>query len=272
MICIISTIKPIDTMRYILILVLIVFSLIAKAQKKTPELITDRPDQTESSAVVPHKSLQIETGFVMENKETYFTEQRSYAFNTTLLRYGLLKNFELRLGMDYLGDKVSIKNSDTTNNVSGLSPIYTGFKIKIADEDGWKPETAFLGGLVLPFTADKDYKPDYSAANIRFSFAHTLSDRFSIGYNLGAEWDGETAVPGYFYSLALGIGITDKLGMFVEGYGLLPEEGDSENLFDVGFTYLVFPNFQLDLSGGIGLNDNAVDNFLSLGLTYRLPN
>lgn len=258
-------------MRNLLILILLTFSLIAKAQNEIPELITDRPDQTESSAVVPHKSLQIETGFVIENKETDFTEQRSFAYNTTLLRYGLLENFELRLGMEFLGDKVSIKNTDTTNTVSGLSPIYTGFKVKIADEDGWKPEIAFLGGLVLPFTADKDYKPDYSAANIRFSFAHAFSDRFSIGYNLGAEWDGETAVPGYFYSLALGIGLTDKFGMFVEGYGLLPEEGDTEHLFDAGFTYLLLSNFQLDVSGGVGLNDNAINNFLSFGLTYRLP-
>ncbi|MBD3328000.1 transporter [Candidatus Peregrinibacteria bacterium] len=258
-------------MRTILILGLITFSLLSKAQDKVPELITDRPDQTESSSVVPHKSLQIETGFVMENNETDFIEQKSFAYNTTLLRYGLLENFELRLGMEYLGEKLSIKNTDTTNTIFGFSPIYTGFKIKIADEDGWRPEIAFLGGLVLPFTADKDFKPDYSAANIRFSFAHTLSDKFSIGYNLGAEWDGETAIPAYFYSVALGIGLTDKLGMFVEGYGLLPEEVDSENLFDAGFTYLLFPNFQLDLSGGIGLNDNAVDNFLSFGLTYRLP-
>ncbi len=259
-------------MRNFLILVLLAFSFIAKAQVEVPELITDRPDQTESSSVVPHKFLQIETGFVLENNETDFIEHKSFAYNTTLLRYGLLKNFELRLGLEYLEDKISIKNTDTTNTTSGISPVYTGFKIKIADENGWKPEIAFLGALVFPFTADKDYKPEYSAANIRFSFAHTLSDKISLGYNLGAEWDGETAVPEYFYSLALGIGLTDKLGMFVEGYGLIPEEGDSEHLFDTGFTYLVLPNFQLDISGGIGLNDHAIDNFLSFGLTYRLPN
>lgn len=258
-------------MRAFLIFSFIAFSLIVEAQYETIELITDRPDQTESSSVVPRKSLQIETGFVMENNETEFIEQKSYAYNTTLLRYGMLENFELRLGLEYSGEKVSIKNTDTVQTFSGLSPIYAGFKVKIADEEGWKPEIAFLGGLVLPFTANDDFKPEYSAASIRFAFSHTLSDRFSIGYNLGAEWDGVTAVPGYFYSFALGIGLTDKLGMFVEGFGLLPEKGNSEHLFDAGFTYLVFPNFQLDISSGIGLNDNATDNFLSFGLTYRIP-
>lgn len=252
-------------------LVFLVISVFARAQDIVPELITDRPDQTESSAVVPLKSLQIETGFMLETDETDLIQETSYAYNTTLLRFGLLENLELRMGLDYLGQKVAIKNTDTTNTISGFSPIYTGFKVKIADEDGWKPEVAFLGGLVLPFTANEKFKPEYTAANIRFAFSHTLSDRFSLGYNLGAEWDGETAIPGYFYSLALGISVSNRLGTFIESYGLIPEEGGSEHLFDAGFTYLVMPNFQLDVSGGIGLNSNAINNFVSLGLTYRLP-
>jgi len=240
------------------------------AQNEVPELITDRPDQTESSVVLPHKSLQIETGFVMESSQTDLSSQQSFAYNSTLLRYGLLKNFELRLGLEYLGGKVKIKNTDTTNTFSGLSPLYAGFKVKIADEDGWKPEIAFLGGLVLPFTSDKNFKPEYSAADIRFAFSHTISDRFSIGYNLGAEWDGETAIPEYFYSISLAAGITDDLGAFIESYGWLPEDGESEHLLDAGFTYLILPNFQFDISAGIGVQ-NSIDNFISFGLTYRLP-
>ncbi len=259
-------------MRTALLLLLIIVSVIVKAQDKTPELITDRPDQTESSAVVPFKSLQIESGFVVENKETDLMKQKSFAYNSTLLRYGLLENLELRLGLEYLGENADMKNTGTTNTLSGLGPLYTGFKIKVTDEVDWKPEIAFLGGLILPFTANDDFKPQYSAVNVRFAFSHTLSERISIGYNLGAEWDGDTAVPGYFYSVAAGIGLTDNLGMFVEGYGLIQEEGNSEHLFDTGFTYLLSPNFQLDLSGGIGLNNNAIDNFISFGLTYRLLN
>ncbi|RPJ73604.1 MAG: transporter [Alphaproteobacteria bacterium] len=259
--------------KFILIYIIITgLTALVKSQDTVPALITDRPDQTESSTVVPLKSLQIETGFVMEKDETNLVRQQSFAYNTTLLRYGLLENFELRLGLEYLGEKIEIKNTDTLNTLSGLSPMYTGFKVKIANEDGWKPEIAFLGGLVLPFTANEDFKPEYPAADIRFSFAHTLTDRLSLGYNLGAEWDGNTAVPGYFYSLALGIGITDKLGMYIESYGLVPGEGDAEYLADAGITWLTMPNFQLDISGGLGINEKTIDNFISFGLSYRIPN
>ena len=253
-----------------LLLVFLVISSFLNARDVFPELITDRPDQTESAAVVPYKSLQIETGFVLENNETDLFKQKSFAYNTTLLRYGLFENFELRLGMEFLGEKEQMKNSDTTNTFSGFSPLYAGFKVRIVDEDGWRPEMAILGGLVLPFTANESFKPEYAGGNLRLSFANTLSDKFSLGYNLGAEWDGVNAAPNYFYSIALGVGLTDKLGMFVEGFGLIPEDGDAQNLLDAGFIYLAFPNFQLDISGGIGLNSNAPDNFISTGFTYRL--
>ena len=258
-------------MKVTIISLLLLITIVGKAQNDTPNLITDRPDQTESSSTVPHKSLQIETGFVIENIKTESISQKSFAYNTTLLRYGLLENFELRLGLEYLGDKTEIINTDAKNTISGLSPLYAGFKTKIANEDGWKPEIAFLGGLILPFTAHENYKTSYSAADIRFSFAHTLSDRFSLGYNLGAQWDGETAIPGYFYSAALGVGVTDKIGFFLESYGLVAEEGDAEHMLNAGITYLALPNLQFDMSGGIGINEQATDNFISFGLSYRLP-
>ena len=56
--------------KYILATILLTGSpTFIKAQDNGAELITDRPDQTESSAVVPRKLLQIETGFLMENNE-----------------------------------------------------------------------------------------------------------------------------------------------------------------------------------------------------------
>lgn len=247
------------------------FAVALQAQQQVPDLVTDRPDQTESAATVPKHFLQIETGFILENDENEISRNKSFAYSTTLLRYGLWDNFELRLGAAYLGDNVTKKNSDFSQNIAGFSPLHVGFKVKVAEEKGLRPDIAFLGGLELPFTAGSDYKPSYTAATMRFAFSHTLSDRFSLGYNLGAEWDGETAVPGYFYSVALGIGLIENLGMFVESFGAIQEAGTAQHQLDVGFTYLLTPNFQVDISGGIGLNDAAPDNFISFGLSYRIP-
>ena len=260
------------------ILMKLVFSLILSfsflalsAQGDTPELITDRPDQTESASIVPRNSLQVETGFLFENDANDLFSTQAITYNTTLLRFGLLENVELRAGLDYSSETISLNgNSFLTTYNAGLSPLYAGFKLKVTDESGWRPRIAFLGGIVFPFTAGENIRPDHSAATMRFAFAHTLSDRFSIGYNLGAEWNGESTVPGYFYSAALGIGILDKLGGFVETYGLIPEDGQAEHLLDAGFTYLVLPLLQLDISGGIGISNAAIANFVSFGLSFMI--
>jgi hypothetical protein len=175
-------------MKKTLLILLLAISSLAFSQTETPDLVTDRPDQTESSSVVPHKSLQIETGFMLESKESLFLTNKSYTYNTTLLRYGLFENFELRIGMAYEQVRfINETSGEIAHSDPELSPLYAGFKVNVAEEEGWIPEIAFLGALVLPFTARQAYRPSNVAANMRFSLSHTLSDRLSLGYNLGAE-------------------------------------------------------------------------------------
>lgn len=258
-------------MRYLTIQLVCILTFPAFGQDAAPDMVTDRPDQTESSSVVPHRFLQIETGFLMAQKEDDEYTQKSLVYNTTLLRYGLLENFELRLGMEYLGGEIMINSIDTSFTFSGFGPLYTGFKVMIAEEEGWRPEMAFLGGLALPFTASDEFRPENTSASMRFAFSHTLSDRFSLGYNLGAFWGGDTPIPQYFYSVALGIGITQKLGMYIEGFGEIPESGSAQHMLDGGFTFLALPNLQFDISGGIGINEVAPDYYFGAGLSYRIP-
>ena len=245
---------------------------LAHGQEETPELITDRPDQTESSCVVPAGSLQIETGFVMENNSDEQYQSRGYLFNTTLLRYGLLDNFEFRAGLAYAGRQVHTAGMDSVSSVSGFSPLYTGFKVQITREQGFLPEIALIGGLILPFTAGEAFKTDHTAGNMRLSVSHSLSNRLSWGCNLGVSWDGESVMPTYSYTVVLGIELTGKLGIFVEGFGFIPESEQGSHLLDGGITYLVLPNLQLDMSAGLGLNERAIDNFLSIGFSWRINN
>jgi hypothetical protein len=248
-----------------LIIFFITFNLMAQ------EMVTDRPDQTESADVVPLRMLQVETGFLLGGDINGDTTSQWLSYNSTLFRFGLLKNMELRLGFAYLGDKTRISNTDSVYSASGFAPLYTGFKIKIRDEEGWKPSVAFIGALVLPFTAAESFKTRNTGAEMLFAFSNTLTDHLSLGYNIGAIWDGETTVPNYRYSVSLGIGISERTGAFVESYGLVQEDGRAVHLLDAGFTFLVMPNFQLDISSGLGINRSAPDYFASFGLSYRFP-
>ena len=70
----------------------------------------------------------------------------------------------------------------------------------------------------------------------------------------------------------MGANITGGIGIFVEGYGRVPQQREDDNQLrmDAGLTYLINNDVQVDLSGGIGLTDNAPEKFVALGLSFRL--
>jgi hypothetical protein len=99
---------------------------------------------------------------------------------------------------------------------------------------------------------------------------HGLSDRVSLGYNLGAEWDGETADPIFIYTLTTGFSLTEKIGAYTELYGFAPQHARADHRADLGFTFLLKQNMMFDISGGFGLSPNAPDYYFSVGYSIRL--
>ena len=234
---------------------------------QSSEMVTDRPYHTQSSKTLPLKTFQIESGFWYAHSKAGKTETELISYHSTLLRFGLLKNFELRLGMEYKSAKVTsdIKPVDEI----GWTPLMIGGKIHIVEEKGLRPDIAFLGHLTLPFTGVEAFQPDYVAPDFRFAFSHTLGKRFSLRYNLGLEWPSgliNKDVLG-IYSLVIDFAIFDQLRCYVENYGY----ADALYGLDVGFTFLLIPNLQFDLNGGFGLSPNSPDNYIGLGISWRIP-
>lgn len=253
------------------IIILVSLSSFAQEQDSLEPLITDRPDATESPYAMARGFLQIETGAVFETFKDASIETENLTYNTTLLRYGLLNNLELRIGWDFLEGRTKVNSTTLDDVTSGFSPLLFGFKTSIAKENGWFPEIAFLGHLYLPFTASTDYKPETTGVDFRFAFAHTLNDNSSLSYNLGAEWRNDSSEAAYTYTLAYGYSITDKLGIYAELYGDLPENSSSNHFWDGGLTYLVSNNLQLDATVGSSITKGQ-DLLISAGFSLRIPN
>ena len=247
-------------------------TLNAQADPDTPPpLITDRPDATEASSTVPKGTLQVETGGFYESFEENGAELQRSVYNTALLRYGLLENLELRLGWNIEEQRVKTNGTTIGNPLKGLSPLLFGMKVFIAEErEGGFPEIALIGHLFLPFTASSDFKPDTTGADFRFSLSHTLSEKSSIGYNVGAQWGDDNPEIAYIYTLAYGYSFTDRFGGFVEVYGDFPENSSANHLWDAGLTYMLRPNVQLDFSGGTSFTAGQ-DILLSAGVSFRIP-
>lgn len=244
------------------------FAVTAVAQTEKPELVTDRPDQTEAPVLVPTGGLQIETGFIYEKDKEADVNVTNYTYNTTLIKYGVNEHFELRFITEYLGQRTEMGEGNYTK-IKGFSPLALGVKIKLAEAKSFWPQAAFIGHINLR-SGSETFEPSYTAADFRFTFAHDLSDKLALSYNLGAEWDGETPDAAFLYTLSLGYSISDRVGAFIEGYSFFPENAKADNRADAGVTVLITPVVQWDISGGIGLSQNAPDAFISTGLSVRL--
>lgn len=249
---------------------LISLSSFAQERNVLEPLITDRPDATESPFAMARGFLQIETGAAFETFKDASIETESLTYNTTLVRYGLLNNLELRVGWDFVEGRTKVNGATLEDVMSGFNPLLFGFKTTIAKENGWFPDIGFLGHLYLPFTAGTDYKPESTGVDFRFSFAHTISDNSSLSYNLGAEWGDDSPEAAYTYTIAYGHSITDKLGVYAEFYGDLPENSKSNHFWDGGLTYLVSPNLQLDATIGSSITKGQ-DLMISAGFSLRIP-
>lgn len=247
-----------------------IFGLVT-AQETTDlgPLVTDRPDATEASSTVGKGVLQIETGGLYDTFEDNGIKTENYTYNTTLVRYGILDNMELRLGWDFVEGSTKINNTKLDNVTSGLSPLLLGVKIDIAEEkNGW-PEVALIGHMFPIFSAAQDYRPEYTSIDFRFSLSHTLSEKSSLAYNIGAEWGNDSPEAAPIYTIAYGYSITDKFGMYVEAYGDFPEDNKANHYWDAGFTYLVSNDLQLDTYFGTSITKGQ-DLLLGVGLSYRV--
>jgi hypothetical protein len=232
-------------------------------------IITDRPDATESPNTVPIKSLQIETGAFNDSYKDMNVTYETRGYHTTLLRYGLLERLELRVGWHFEEGKTKTDGIYDQDITSGFSPLLLGVKVEIVKENGLLPTIGLLGHLMLPFTAASDYRPETTGIDFRFSFGHTLCERSSIGYNIGAQWGDDSSEASYVYTLVYGYSITKKLGAYAEVYGDIPEDNRANHYWDVGLVYLVKNNFQLDATLGRSFTEGQ-DLLISGGFSYQL--
>ena len=249
--------------------------------KNSGPLSSDRPGQTVSPNVVPPCYPQVELGWShIEDKDNSGTQIKIDQIPNTLLRLGVIKNGEVRVGYDgYLWQSTRSKDSAKSSS-SGSGDANVGVKYKFFEASKWLPESAFLAQLSLPVGAN-DFTTHNANPSFLFAFTHTLNDFLSFSYNLGAAWltMGDNSSTRHTqsvfnYTANLGISLTERLGAFVEFYGgiAMNPSNSPANSFDSGFSFLILDNLQVDVSGGVGISEPAYDWFVGSGLTYRFPN
>ena len=83
-----------------------------------------------------------------------------------------------------------------------------------------------------------------------------------------ATWNGNDTTPAGVYVVNLAFPFNHVIGAFVETFGSI-QRGNSTIHFDTGLAWLITPDLQLDLYGGIGNNNSLRESFLSIGVSWR---
>jgi hypothetical protein len=225
---------------------------------------TDRPDQTESSAIVPKGWFQAEIGFQIDKEG----KNRQWLHPSALWKYGLAKWIELRLITEMttldLPGSIAGRYKET-----GFLPLQFGVKVKLFEEKGIIPQTSLIMHNSFSSIASEKFRDNKWAPNFRFVMSNDISRNISLGYNLGAEWDGETTKPRWLYTFAPALNVGEKWRVYVESYGYWGSGHAPDHNLAGGIIYFLTPDVQFDLSPSFGLTEAAVDRYITVGLSFR---
>lgn len=243
-----------NTMKKISTIIFLFITTISFSQN----IITDRPDQTESSSVVSFKSLQIEAGVLFLRSEGV----QLNTYPSVLWRYGLSEKFEIRVLTQF--ETKEVLNS--TWKESGISDLQIGTKIQLFKKENVNTQIAFVSHLIIP-TAKRELTNDKIGTINKLSISHSISEKIGVGYNIGYDYFG-TGNGNLTYSLAFGFSLSEKLSFYLEPFGQFGEFKNHLASFDTGFTFLSTTNLQFDISYGTSLNYGM--NYFSTGVSWNI--
>jgi hypothetical protein len=236
----------------------------------TDKIETDRPDQTESPYTVPKNWFQAEAGFGIAKDKS---DAKTFVHPTLLSKYGLSRRFELRLITDYVSLQTPLLIPSGNKVSSGLQPIEIGGKLALFEEKGLRPKTSLIFHTSIPKAAFKEFQQPRWGPNFRFTMQHTLNETISVGYNLGAEWDGEEETnPTYIYTLTSGFNLGENWYAYAELFGFINSSTPPQHNVDGGVAFNFSSHTRIDLSYGLGItSQTSLKSYLALGFSFRLP-
>ena len=247
---------------------------IARGEGFDDALVTDRPDFTESSSVVPRCRLQIETGYTYLHDESAGVSVDEHVLPEMLLRYGLTDCLELRVvWVGFVSSTERDRLTGLTDQTDGGTGLDIGIKRQFTDQDGWLPESGVIVGITAP-VGDPEVGTTQLGASAVGLYSWQINDRLSVAGNTGCFF----ASPGGDYynlftqSVSAAVSLTDRLGMYHEWFVLAfdgAEDSRPRHFYNGGVTYLVTPDLQLDWRAGVGLTEASGDFFTGAGFSAR---
>jgi hypothetical protein len=238
---------------------------LAQSSQPDPELITDRPDFTESSEVVGRGVIQIESGLTLEEPDA---SVRQVTLPQLLVRIGLGRRVELRLASDgYVSQ--SLDAAGGRRSRSGRADMEVGAKVKLLDADRTGFDLALIPALTLP-TASESFGSNGYDPGVKLTVARDLPREFGFSANLNTAsvTEGDGRVWSREASVSVSHALAGAFGAYWETYGSFDGDGCDCTL-NTGVTMALGANRQVDVEIGHGVSGDARGWFVGLGFAVR---
>jgi hypothetical protein len=226
-----------------------------------PEIVTDRPDITESAIVVPKGSLQFENGLTQTSDHGQITLDLS----ETLVRFGVLDRTELRVVVpNYIAGLTGPTSS------SGFGDVAVGVKQQLGPQLG-DVDLSVIIAISLPTGADRITSHGFDPF-IKFPWSKDLREGWSFGGMESLFWytqDRRRNLTGES-TLYIEKQITKRWDAFAEYGGDFAQRGGSREVGHFGTAYKVTPKNQVDFHFGFGLSHATPGRFFAVGYSFRI--
>ena len=227
----------------------------------SPEIVTDRPDITESSIVVPKASLQFENGLTWTSDHG----QTTLDLSETLVRFGVSDRTELRIVVpNYLA------GLSGPTAVSGFGDVAVGMKQQLGPLPG-DFDLSVIAAVSLPTGADRVSSHGFDPF-VKFPWSKDLKSGWSFGGMESLFWNTEDRRRNLTGESTLYIEkqLTRPWDAFAEYGGDFPQWGGSREVAHFGTAYKITPKNQIDFHFGFGLSHSAPGRFFGVGYSFRI--
>jgi hypothetical protein len=223
------------------------------------EIITDRPDVTNSSVVIPAGSLQIENGVNLSARDG----DRVIDGTNTRLRFGIANCLE------FLMDTPTYFANVGNPQNSGFSDVAPALKWQISPVPG-KVDLSAVFGVALPTGTTNIVGPG-AQPYLQFPWSWELRSgwRLSGMFTEFFHPSEPTSKRVTETTFAIEKQVTERASLFVEYVGDYPASGSPAQLLNSGGLYRLGPNQQLDFHVALGLNHNAPSYIVGVGYSVR---
>jgi hypothetical protein len=232
------------------------------------EMSTDRPDVTESAYTVDAGHFQLEMDVASFSRDRHTVQRdggsRSWSFLSANFKLGLTNRMDFQV--------VAPLYNRVSSGPEGFGDLMFRLKTNLWGNDGGPTALAIMPFLKIPTAAD-GLGSDEVEAGVIFPFAAELPAGWGFGAMLELDWLADEDGSGHHgvvvTSVTFSHAIVGDLGGYVEFVSELSEETDWVATFNLGATYALTENVQLDAGLNLGLTRAADDLNPFVGLSIR---